>query len=307
MGTKVKSSRNRPQPAASTITERKQVEKALSYSEQYFRPLIERALDVVVVLNSDGTIRYESPSLQNVIGYTPEERQGKSFFDLIHPDDLPKADSAFSQLLQKQVANVHIELRTRHKDGSWRHIEAVGQNLINDPAVAGIVANFRDITDRKQAEEALQKSEEYFRVLTENALDPIMILETDGTIRYESPSIQSVLGYRPKELVGKNYIDFVHPQDVPDLIKYFDHMIRKPGVIVHPEARIKHKDGSWRIIQGATKNLSDNPVVKGIVVNFRDVTERKQAEEVLRESEERYRLLAENVRDVITSTDICRL
>ncbi|GAG39145.1 unnamed protein product, partial [marine sediment metagenome] len=88
MRTKVKSTRNRPQPAASAITERKQVEKALPYGEEYFRPLIERALDVIVVINSDGTVRYESPSIQNVTGYTPEERQGKHFFDLIHPDDM---------------------------------------------------------------------------------------------------------------------------------------------------------------------------------------------------------------------------
>ncbi len=155
-----KSVRNKPHPVASAVTERKPGVKAPPYSEQYFRPLIERGLDVVVVLNSDGTIRYESPSIQNVIGYKPKEQQGKSIFDLIHPDDMASVTSASSQLLQNQAANVHIELRIRHKDGSWRYIEAVGQNLLDDPAVAGIVVNFRDITERKRAEEEIRRLNE---------------------------------------------------------------------------------------------------------------------------------------------------
>jgi PAS domain S-box-containing protein len=145
------------------VTERKRAEEALGHSEKHFRSLIENASDIITLLNSDGTIRYQSPSIKRILGYQPEDLVGKTVSELVHPDDLPKVITTFHYAIQKPGVPLSIELRFRHKDSSWRILEAIGSNLLNDPAVAGVVVNCRDITDRKQVEEALCQSEEQLR------------------------------------------------------------------------------------------------------------------------------------------------
>jgi len=133
------------------ISERKRVEEALEYSEKYFRALTENALDAVAVVSGEGTISYESPSFKRMLGYELEDRKGEKSFELVHPDDLPKAVSLFTQLSQNPGDKVRTEIRGRHRDGSWRTLEVVGRNLLNEPAVAGIVANFHDVTEQRKA------------------------------------------------------------------------------------------------------------------------------------------------------------
>ncbi len=157
----------------------------------------------------------------------------------------------------------------------------------NDARMATAFADLASIAlVQKRTEEEVRRSEEYFRLLTENALDIITILEADWTIRYESPSIEPVLGYRREGLIGKHYSEFFHPDDLPDVMKTFNRLIQDPGFILFLQARCRHKDGSWRILEIMATNLIDNPAVKGIVVNSRDITERKKAEEELKRSNE---------------------
>lgn len=146
------------------IAERKQAQESLARSESYFRSLIENAPDMILVLNQDGTLRYASPSVVRLHGKSLEAAIGKSAFDWIHPEDLPKVLSIFESALHKPGHTAALNLRARANDGSWRHIELVGQNLLHDPAVHGIVINYRDITERKLAEEALQKAHDELEV-----------------------------------------------------------------------------------------------------------------------------------------------
>jgi PAS domain S-box-containing protein len=110
-----------------------------------------------VVINGDGIIKYVSRPLEPVRGYTPEEVIGTNGFAGIHPEDVSKALNLFNEMLQNPGVSKRTEVRVRHKDGSWRIIEVIGRNLLDDPTVEGIVANYRDITERKQAEEKLQE------------------------------------------------------------------------------------------------------------------------------------------------------
>ena len=133
----------------------------------------------------------------------------------------------------------------------------------------------------KRAEETVRRSEEYFRLVTENSLDIITILEKDGIIRYESPSVERVLGFQRDKLVGRNVFEFVHPDDKERAMNVFSRAIENPGVSLSLEVRFLHKDGSWRVLEVIGKNLLDNPAVAGIVVNSRDITGRKLVEEDL--------------------------
>lgn len=131
----------------------------------------------------------------------------------------------------------------------------------------------------RQSLEALSRSETYFRHLTEYALDLITILEADGTIRFESRSIAVELGYAPEDYVGRNAFEFVHPDDVEAVKKAFGAALQAKGNTPVLSFRFRHKDGSYRILEGRGNNLLDDPVVAGIVFNSRDVTEKRKLEE----------------------------
>ena len=136
-------------------TERARGVEALERREEHYRSLIENSLDLVSILNFDGTIRYASPSHERILGYPLEDLVGKNAFSFIHPDDLAAARAA----LARSNASASLECRFRHKDDSWRVLEAFGRNLSHLPGVCGLVINSRDITDRKRLEEQLHHSQ----------------------------------------------------------------------------------------------------------------------------------------------------
>ncbi len=133
----------------------RRVEVELRCSEARFRSLVQNASDIVTILDADGIVRYESPAIESVLGYAPEDLLGTDPFALIHPDEVVTVRAHFEEALRKPGVNVSAEFRFRHKDGSWRWLEVIGTNLLDDPAVGGVVVNSRDVTDRKRAEDRL--------------------------------------------------------------------------------------------------------------------------------------------------------
>jgi diguanylate cyclase (GGDEF)-like protein/PAS domain S-box-containing protein len=127
----------------------------LQASEKRFRSLVQNSSDVFLILKLDGTISYQSPAVERVLGYPPGERLGRQIFELTHPDDIGFVQQVMRELAVTPDAQRTIELRTRHADGSWRDLEATGTNMVDDPVVAGIVVNYRDITERKRLERQL--------------------------------------------------------------------------------------------------------------------------------------------------------
>lgn len=145
------------------IAQRIEAERRLQRSEEYHRAVIENAMDIITVLEGDGTIRSVSPAVKRVLGYGPEERAGKTMDELVHPDDLPAIKDALAEAVQGRRESATMEYRCLHKDGSWRLLETTARNLLQDPAVNGIVINTRDITERHRAEEVLRQKEAALR------------------------------------------------------------------------------------------------------------------------------------------------
>jgi PAS domain S-box-containing protein len=141
------------------VVERQRDREALEKSEAYFRRLTENALDVITILDAGGTILYESPSVQQVFGYAPEDYRGHELFEFVHPEDIAGIRAAFANTLDDPDDTSRLNFRFRRKDGEWRHVEGVGKNLLSDPVVAGVVFNSRDITERRKLEEQFLQSQ----------------------------------------------------------------------------------------------------------------------------------------------------
>lgn len=131
--------------------------KALQLREACFRHLTEYSLDLITILEADGTVRFESRSIERALGYAPAHYRGRNAFEFVHPEDLPTVAGAFQEALQKQGNTPVIRFRFQHADGSYRILEGKGNNLLNDPAVLGIVFNSRDVTEQVRLEEEVER------------------------------------------------------------------------------------------------------------------------------------------------------
>jgi diguanylate cyclase (GGDEF)-like protein/PAS domain S-box-containing protein len=293
-------------------SKRRELEEALRRSEQQFRSLIENASDIITVMDPDGAMSFVGPSVQRVLGYQPEELIGKNAFDFIHPDDLPDVLRNFSLLVQNPAAPQSAEFRFRHADGSWRTLEAIGRNALNDSGLAGVVINARDISERKHAEEALKEAEAKYRTLVEQlpAITYIDVVDEASpagfTPVYFSPQIETMLGYSPEELNARPelWAEMIHPDDRERALAE-DALHYATGEPMSHEYRLIARDGRvvW-VHDRAAVTVRDaaggSQYSHGVLL---DVTERKQAEEALRESEERTRQIVETAYDALISMD----
>ena len=282
------------------ITERRCQQEALEESEKRLRTiLVQYASDMITILAPDGIIRYESPAVERVLGYKSEELIGHSVVDYVHPEDVERTVIELGGIRDEHGARGPVEFRFRHKDGSWRCLEAIGNNLIDDPAVGGVVINSRDVTGRKDAEEKLKEAEERYRALVENVPAVVYIDDVDETnsVLYRSPFVREVLGYEPEEFLADPYFwqNLLHSED-RERVLVENERTNETCEPFRIEYRMIHKDGRTVWIRDEAVLIRDeegNP--KFWQGYFVDVTERKAVEERLKEAEARYRTLVEEV------------
>ena len=263
--------------------ERKRTESLLHASQAYVRSLTEKASDVVLILDLDARVRYVSRSIERVLGYRPEEREGSHALELVHPDDVDAVGMALAEGAREAGATARIETRVRDRGGAWVWIEATGVNLADDPAVRGILVTWRDISDRKAAEDALRESERRFRALIESAADAVLVLTAEAGLRYASPAGRRfVRGAVEGEPVP--WEEVVHHDDL-DRIRDAWRRVLEGGGPVEVEARVADGDRPWRQLELSLRDLLDVGGVEGVVVHARDVTERHDLEQRLREAQ----------------------
>ena len=251
--------------------------KALGESERRFRSLVQNASDVVAILEGDGTVRYESPSIERALGYKPEELVGKSLVEYMHPGDVGWVRSKLANLLEQPDEPSAMWYRVRHKDGSWRWFESIGSNLLHDPAVKGIVVNSRDITERKRAEEALKDSEELYRSVVEQAAENIFLVDVETKrILEANAALSRSLGYPLEELQEMTLYDIV--ADDKGNIDHNIELIVEKGQHSPGERCYRCKDGSLVDVE-VDVSLIPYGGRDAMCVVAHDVTERKRAEE----------------------------
>ncbi len=250
-------------------------------SERRFRALVENSSDLVVVVRTDGTITFVSAPSRRLLGRDEASLVGASVAVLPHPPD----QGLMTDLLEEADASRPVEVRLQHADGTPRWFELAARDLHNDPEIDGVVLNCREISDRKDAEVRLFRSEARFRALVQNVSDVVTIIDEWGRFTYVSPAVTELLGYRPEQLLDTPATAIIVNEQRHDIQSTLLHVLRDPDTPATAqslELTAVALDGTRRALDVTVSDLRHDPAVLGIVLNARDITVRKQLESTLR-------------------------
>ncbi len=264
--------------------------ESLRESEERYRRTFEFAGVGFVHLAIDGTMLRVNRQFRKMLGYHTDELLGRNVRELSHPDDVAAGDPARARMRAGGLESGRFEKRYLRKDGSpvWAAVTIV---LIRDEDSAPLyeISVIEDVTERKRAAQALVASERRFRALIENTSDGIALFDARGVLVYRSPSSVRITGYTDEQRLGGYVEEFVHAEDVPALRAAFHAVLHDPARAERVVYRFQHAGGGWLWIDGLVSNLLHQPDVGSLVMNYRDVTGRKQADERLAENEARLR------------------
>jgi PAS domain S-box-containing protein len=212
-------------------------------------------------------------------GRALDQERGFGWLDGVHPEDRQSARDTHVAAGRSRRP-IRLEYRLRRRDGQYRWmLDSAEPQVAADGGFAGFVGSCTDITERKHAEAQL-------RALTENASDIISVIAPDGTIHYESPSIERLLGWRPEELIGTQLLDYVHPDDTAHVVGAIARRLADAAPVNPPtEFRVRARDGSWHVLAAMSRAARDETGAVRLVVNSRDVTEQRGLEEQLRQAQ----------------------
>ncbi|MBN8719499.1 MAG: PAS domain S-box protein [Sediminibacterium magnilacihabitans] len=266
--------------------ERKRNLENLRESNERYEFVTKATNDMVWDWNLDtNEIYWAGENIYKLYGYQVTDFKTSADFweKCIHPDDRQRViDGLFKSISSNTHSIWQDEFRFRKADGTYAHVVDKGYLLYHGQTPRRMIGAMQDITDRKLAELKVINSERRFRSLVQNGSDMIKILDEDGHFTFSSPTVEKVLGYTPSTLVGRNLFDFIHPDDMAFIRKRFKQISQQPSLEIS-SFRFKNADGEWRWLEAKLTNLIEDPSVRGIVSNSRDVTEKKQMEKKLQE------------------------
>jgi len=267
--------------------ERQQERQDVDRNARRLQAMLKNAWGILNVVDPEGSCAYVSPPVKAILGYDPEEVEGRDFMELIHPDDRQQAAAGYERLVSTPGGMIQMDLRLQHKDGRWLWTENVGQNLLDDPDIRAVVINTRDITASREAQEALARSEEVYRTLVEGIPDYILRFDLEGRHLFASENVEEITGIPAQEFIGKTHADLSFP---PELCRFWDEKIREVINTGRPvESRFWYQAGDgrvyldWRLFPEYTPEGE----VGSVFSVSRDITVEQEAEEKLRAQRER--------------------
>jgi PAS domain S-box-containing protein len=267
----------------------------LRESAESFTTLFEAATEGMLILEQR-VIVAANRTAALILGRDAASLVGMVAFDLIAPEarDQVRAD--------RRGPDLPYETAIVRPDGARVPVQIVSRQISYGEGHAQLVT-LQDISERRLAEETLRASEARFRTLVQHAYELTIIRDLDGTIRYMSPAAERIFGYTAEELSGRNRLDLIHPEDAVRIADAVAAIQSTPGVHAPIEYRVRHRDGSWRLLEGTATNLMHEPSVNGILVNARDVTERVEAERARDATLERERRARQEAEEALRARD----
>jgi PAS domain S-box-containing protein len=283
------------------VTERHRAEEAIRESEQRFRLVADTAPVLMWMSGTDKLCTYFNKPWLDFTGRSVEEELGSGWAEGVHPDDLQRCLQIYSQFFDRRE-QFEMEYRLRRHDGQYRWILDIGVPRFNqDRSFVGYIGICVDVTERMQAEETVKKSELQYRTIVETTNEGVWLLDSKLHTSYVNRQAAKLLGYEPREMVGRSVLDFYYPEDVEHKKQVL--MRRQQGVGEQIEERLRRKDGSELWVRlAATPVFKDSGEFDGALAMMSDITERRLAdqqrllaEQMLRESEQQFRTLAEAI------------
>jgi PAS domain S-box-containing protein len=250
-----------------------------------WRALLKHSFDVIVLVDRSAQIQYVSPSITSVLGYTPEEYIGRNGFEQLHPDDVSEVRRQFEKAVGQPGTSAAIDTRVLHKDGSWRWIESRLTNLLEEPSVGALVANFRDITDRKTFERQLEEQQEYWRVALTSIGDAVIISDAQGRVTFMNAVAAELCGWTAGDALGKplrEVFHIVNERTRAVVESPVDKVIAHGQIVgLANHTVLISRDGRETAIDDSAAPIrNDAGEVSGIVLVFRDVQEKRNTEHI---------------------------
>jgi two-component system, cell cycle sensor histidine kinase and response regulator CckA len=259
------------------VTERHRAEELHSR----LAAIVESSNDAIIGSDLQGITTSWNQGAEKLYGYSEKEMVGQSLARLIPPDRREEEDQVLQRTRQGERVAFFDTVR-RCKDGRFIDVsltvspvrDATGQ-------VVGVSRVARDITELKRAELELRHREAYFRSLIEYASDLITLVDEEGNIHFQSPSIQRVLNLKPEKMTGRNISEFIHPEDLPRFSAIIRRALANPDSPVTIECRLQHQDGAWHLFAAVGRSIPHDFDGKRVVFNSRDITASRNLEEQL--------------------------
>lgn len=274
------------------ITEQRQAMDSLAQSERRYRILVETLQEGLGIVDLDENIVFANSAFCNIFGYPREKLIGMNLGEFISRDELEKVRQETAK--RKKNAASQYELRIKRKDGAFRDISIHASPWLNEKGECkGTIGVLLDITEQKRAQEALQESEEKYRIMIEHSNDMIWTLDLEGNFTYVNKRAEQISGHKLDDGFGKHFTTLIPPEDLPRIQKVF--LETMSGKSQHYEVNVYKKDGSVFVLSVNTAPLFKSGKIVGTVSFGRDITKQKQTQEALGKSEEKYKTFVNNV------------
>jgi PAS domain S-box-containing protein len=282
------------------VTKERNAAAALQESEERYRRLADATFEGIVI-HDNGLIIDANRRVEEISGYSRDDLIGTQMLSILEPGSIERVN----RHIQANDESPY-EIEATAKDGTRLSLEVLGKEIPYGGSTVR-VASVRDISERKASEEALRMSEERYRLLADNVHDVIWTMDLDLNYTYVSPSIEDQRGFLPEEVMDRNVKDMITPGSMKKVMQTVESVLMpilagegNPHTNITLELEMYRKDGTTILAEMSISLMLDgNDVPLGILGVTRDITERQAAEEAIDQSESRYRLLAENVEDII--------
>jgi PAS domain S-box-containing protein len=253
----------------------------VNLAQNRMEQLLYNASEVITIYEADGTIRYISPSVKNILGYDPDELIGLRGRTHVNEEDIHKSRNMFKNILENSVESQTIQYRFETKKGDWIWLEATGKNLLSDPSVRGIVVNARDITVKMKAEQE-ERMRRNMQALSENSPDLITRISVAGKIAYTNPTIELYTGSKASVFTGKMLDEIKVGSDVVAAWQSLLKEVQLKNENISEEVIFNTPDGKHIMQINAIPEYNDN-VLESVLMVAHDITERKEAELVIQD------------------------
>lgn len=241
--------------------------------------IFENSPDILLfVVDLKGVVVNVRGGTSQLLGMDPKEIIGNKYRDFIFKEDLHKVEDYFAKVMKGE--KLYVSYRVLDRKGDILPIDVTLTPIqLADGEVIGFYGLAHNMSSEYQLEEKIQELQGRLQSLIRHSHEVIGILDAEGTFIFESPSIESILGYTVEEITGQKSFDYMHPDDLPIVKRSFTEIRKRPNTPLTIELRLRHKNGEWRNFTVVCTNLLDNPTVNGIVCNFHDITDIKKQEQ----------------------------